>query len=204
MDGGAVIVTSKLMIGSNNTEIQQLTNSDNASVNFKNTLSDQKVKFNQKFNKSQKDTMNISFCINMTDQASVMANLSDFDIAFFVGSDLFFLPGDSPDAKVKKNQRIHKKTTSAGAVRKLDIKMKKNGYMKVAFSAKKENITGSTSLTVNSESGKARQMFLPFAYAMIGTSATDTAKKGKVWVASGSFPMSVDVNQGKTAKGKLK
>ena len=206
VDREAVRVTSKLMIGGNNTEIQQLTNTDNAPVYFKGygTLTDQKVSFSQKFKKPLTDTLKIAFSIDMTDHASVMANLSDFDIAFFVGNDLFFLPGDGTEVKVKKNQRLHKVVDPKGGVKKLDIKMKPDGRMKVTFAVSKATIIGSTGLTASSETGKARQMFLPFSYAMIGTSATDTAKKGKVWVASGSFPMSVDVKQGKNAKGKLK
>ena len=206
VDREAVRLTSKLMIGGNNTEIQQLTNTDNAPVYFKGygTLTDQKVSFSQKFKNPLTDTLKISFSIDMTDHASVMANLSDFDIAFFVGHDLFFLPGDGTEVKVKKNQRLHKVVDPKGGVKKLDIKMKPDGRMKVTFAVSKATIIGSTGLTASSETGKARQMFLPFSYAMIGTSATDTAKKGKVWVASGSFPMSVDVKQGKNAKGKLK
>lgn len=206
VDREAVRLTSKLMIGGNNTEIQQLTNTDNAPVYFKGygTLTDQKVNFSQKFKNPLTDTLKISFNIDMTDHASVMANLSDFDIAFFVGHDLFFLPGDGTEVKVKKNQRLHKVVDPKGGVKKLDIKMKPDGRMKVTFAVSKATIIGSTGLTASSETGKARQMFLPFSYAMIGTSATDTAKKGKVWVASGSFPMSVDVKQGKNAKGKLK
>ncbi|MBR5946422.1 hypothetical protein IKZ80_04990, partial [bacterium] len=168
------------------------------------TLTGQKVKFNQKFKKSQKDSMKISFCVDMSDHASVMANLSDFDIAFFVGHDLFFLPGDGTETKVKKNKRQHKVSDSKGPSKKLDIKTMKDGSLKVKFALKKGAIVGSTGLNASSSDGKAREMFLPFTFAMIGTSATDTAKKGKVWIASGSFPMSVDVKQGKKAKGKLK
>ena len=206
VDREAVRVTSKLMIGSNNTEIQQLTNTDNAPVYFKGygTLTDQKVSFSQKFKKSLTDTLKIAFCVDMTDHASVMANLSDFDIAFYVGHDLFFLPGDGTETKVKKNQRLHKVVDPKGGVKKLDIKTKSDGRMKVTFSVTKASIGGATGLNSQSATGKAREMFLPFTYAMIGTSATDTAKKGKVWIASGSFPMSVDVKQGKKAKGKLK
>jgi len=206
VDREAVRVTSKLMIGGSNTEIQQLTNTDNAPVYFKGygTLTGQKVKFSQKFKKSLKDTLKISFFVDMTDHASVMSNLSDFDIAFYVGHDLFFLPGDGTETKVKKNQRQHKVVESKGGVKKLTIKTKKDGRMKVAFSVSKASIGGSTGLNAQSATGKAREMFLPFTYAMIGTSATDTAKKGKVWIASGSFPVSVDVKQGKKAKGKLK
>ena len=207
LNENSVRVTSKLMIGNSNTEIQQFTNTDDAPVYFKGygEISAAKVKFSQKFKKPDKDQLQIGFFVNMQDHASVMSNLADFDVAFYVGHSLFFIPGDGTETKVKKRDRLHKVVnTSTQKLKKLQMKSRKDGLLKVVLTVKNDSIAGATGLSFSSSTGKGRQMYLPFTMAMIGTSSTDTAKRGKVWLTSGSFPVTVDVKQGKNAKGKMK
>lgn len=204
VDCNPIRVNSKLMIGNSNTEIQQFTNTPDAPVYFKgySDLSGVNVKFKQFFKKPDTDLLKANFLVNMQDHASVMANLADFDLAFFMGHDLFFLPGDGSEAKVEKRQRLHKFVdTAKQRVVKILIKSKKDGTMKVNFVAKNVTISGATGLNFNSSTGVAREMCLPFNFALIGTSSSDTAKKGKVWLTSGGFPVQVDIKQGKKAKG---
>jgi hypothetical protein len=199
----AVVVKTKVMAGTSDLEIQNLTNSDDPPIHV---LSDSDIslklaKFSQKFNKAGKDKVKLKGEIDATDFPGVFDNMSNLDVSLFLGDYLAFLPGDGSETKVKKGKRIHKLDTPAGK-RSLNMKAKK-GIIKFTASISKANLRPATLLNANTPDGLKQQMHLPWALVLTGTNPNDTEKGGNVWIIGMNVSMEFDKKNEKSVKGKM-